>query len=462
MGEEIKSVPIESLLEQIRECSEVCDEIEKAGLVKGALSKSLKNNMKFELLKYVIYISALEGGISPEEIKFMKEILDFDMDSVKVVEFKYTNRLNYNDFEKQIPLVLKYFVLADAGKKIPAGKLEGKRAKHLIKLYREIGCTYIACNNRIDDYEVNSMTRIISSYEEYLSQFGLGRVEYDTKKVEDFSEEEINPEEIMDEINALTGLRQVKDEINSLVNLLKIQKMREDRGMKQPNVSKHMVFSGNPGTGKTTIARKLAKLYHALGFLSKGHLVEVDRSGLVSGYIGQTAIKVHEVVDQSLGGILFIDEAYTLTSSKGEGDFGQEAVDTLLKAMEDNRDDFVVIVAGYPDLMDEFLSSNPGLRSRFNKFIYFEDYTPTEQLAILKSMCKSQEYILSEGAEEKALLHFSETYEHRDSTYANGRDVRNYLEKALAIQAGRLVELSKNGEIDDTTLKTLEKEDFPE
>ena len=173
-----------------------------------------------------------------------------------------------------------------------------------------------------------------------------------------------------------------------------------------------------PGTGKTTVARLLAGIYHSLGILSGGHLVEVDRSGLVSGYIGQTATKVTEVVESALGGILFIDEAYTLTSNKGQGDFGQEAVDTLLKAMEDNRDNLVVIVAGYSDLMEEFLNSNPGLRSRFNKFMKFEDYTPEQLLDIVKGMAAKQDYVLSEEAKAATLNHFEKICANKPENFA--------------------------------------------
>lgn len=195
-------------------------------------------------------------------------------------------------------------------------------------------------------------------------------------------------------LHALVGLQTVKREIDTLVNLAKVSQMRRERKLPVPELSLHLVFSGNPGTGKTTVARIVSQIYGKLGLISKGHLVEVDRSQMVAGYVGQTAPKVAAVVEQALGGVLFIDEAYSLMS-KGGQDYGAEAIETLLKLMEDHRDDLVVIAAGYGEEMEAFLSSNPGLRSRFSRTIDFPDYTPEETLEIFERQAKSADYILS-------------------------------------------------------------------
>ena len=259
------------------------------------------------------------------------------------------------------------------------------------------------------------------------------------------SEESNEPEESLDELleklNSLIGLKAVKQEVQQIINLIKVQKKGEAFGEKFPPLSLHLVFFGNPGTGKTTVARLLAKIYKCLGVLSSGQLVEVDRSGLVAGYVGQTAIKTQEVIDKAMGGILFIDEAYSLTHGKSENDFGQEAVDTILKAMEDHRDDFIVIVAGYPELMREFVASNPGLKSRFNQFINFEDYTPDELKQIFLLFCKQQNLVLADGCNEFLQEHFAKMYRNRSDYYANGRDVRNYFEKVTRARANRLVDV---------------------
>ena len=264
-------------------------------------------------------------------------------------------------------------------------------------------------------------------------------------------------EGLLNELNSLVGLNAVKNEVNSLVNLIQIRKIREERGMNQPPMSLHLVFSGNPGTGKTTVARILAEVYCQLGLLTKGHLVETDRSGLVGGYLGQTAIKTQQVIQEAMGGVLFIDEAYTLAPKVENDTYGQEAIDTILKAMEDNRDNLIVIVAGYPDLMGDFIKSNPGLESRFNKYIFFDDYNPDELYGIFLSMCEKSNLILDAQSETLLRNHFNEVYRNRGDNFANGRYVRNIFENVLTNQANRL---ATNLNISNQDLMTLTIEDF--
>ena len=269
-------------------------------------------------------------------------------------------------------------------------------------------------------------------------------------------EETASLDEYLEELNRLVGLDSVKKDVNSLINLVQIRKLREERGIKQPPMSLHLVFSGNPGTGKTTVARLLAKIYHEIGILSQGHLIETDRSGLVGGYVGQTAIKTQEVIQSAMGGILFIDEAYSLASSS-ENDYGQEAINTILKAMEDHRDDLIVIVAGYPALMDNFLHSNPGLESRFNKFIYFEDYSGDELYNIFWLMCEDANLTMDEAADKYIKEYFDKMCENKSGNFANARAVRNFFEEVITAQANRLAPQS---EITDEELNTLTYEDF--
>ena len=243
-------------------------------------------------------------------------------------------------------------------------------------------------------------------------------------------------EDLQAELDGYIGLARVKREVKTLVNLVKVHQMRKENGLPETEMSLHMVFSGNPGTGKTTVARIMARIYHALGILSKGQLVETDRSGLVAGYVGQTAIKTRKVLEKALGGVLFIDEAYALNGG-GDNDFGQEAIDTVLKYMEDHRDDLVVIAAGYDGLMDQFIRSNPGLESRFNRFLHFDDYTPQEMLEIFRMQCRKGCYELDEdaaGAVQELIAR-----ENTDPvSFGNARGVRNLFERVLVCQADRL------------------------
>ena len=233
----------------------------------------------------------------------------------------------------------------------------------------------------------------------------------------------------------------MKEEVHNLINMVQVYKLRREHGLPTTDMSLHMVFTGNPGTGKTTVARIMARIYHSLDILSKGQLVEVDRSGLVAGYVGQTAIKTAKVIDKAMGGVLFIDEAYAL-NGRSENDFGQEAIDTILKAMEDHRDDLVVIVAGYTELMDRFIHSNPGLESRFNRFLEFADYTTDELVAIFRMQCKKGCYTLDEGVEDLVRDYIAEENADSDS-FGNARGVRNIFEHILVAQNNRLAAMEK-------------------
>lgn len=257
-----------------------------------------------------------------------------------------------------------------------------------------------------------------------------------TEVVEPLPKEDMK--DLQAELDSYIGLATVKEEVRNLINMASVYKLRRQHDLPTTDMSLHMVFTGNPGTGKTMMARMMARIYRSLGILSKGQLVEVDRSGLVAGYVGQTALKTQKVIEKAMGGVLFVDEAYAL-NGRSENDFGQEAIDTLLKAMEDHRDDLVVIVAGYTDLMDKFIHSNPGLESRFNRFLLFEDYSLEELMAIFKMRC-GKGYVLSPEAEPLVRDYIAEESAAGDS-FGNARGVRNIFEHILVAQNNRLAKL---------------------
>ena len=256
----------------------------------------------------------------------------------------------------------------------------------------------------------------------------------------------------MEELEALVGLTTIKEDVKELMAFVKIQKLRQDAGLKSVPVSLHLVFTGNPGTGKTTVARIIGRLYKQIGVLSKGQLVEVDRSGLVAGYVGQTALKTQEQIKKAMGGVLFIDEAYALAQK--DDAFGQEAIDTVLKAMEDRRDDLVVIVAGYTNPMEKFINSNPGLKSRFNKYFEFPDYTIDELESIFYLNCTKYDYIVEEDAKKQIRARIISRKMLRQENFANAREIRNMFEDIITNQARRVAAM-ENPTHDDMMLITI-------
>ncbi|MBR6195047.1 MAG: AAA family ATPase [Prevotella sp.] len=261
-----------------------------------------------------------------------------------------------------------------------------------------------------------------------------------------------------EELDNLIGLDEVKKEVRSLANFVKLQKQRKDQGLKSPKMSYHLVFTGSPGTGKTTVARIVARIYKDLGILKKGHTVETDRSGLVGQYIGQTAPKTNQIVDSAMNGVLFIDEAYALVPEHSTQDYGQEAISTLLKRMEDNRDSLVVIIAGYSNEMQRFIDSNPGLQSRFTRYINFPDYTAEELVRIFYMYMKKNEYTLSKEADAMLREKLEYAVAHKDRNFGNARYVRNIFEKTIEQQANRLAKqtgLSKE-QLTELTSEDLE------
>lgn len=435
--------------------------------------KSTKEVIQLEMQGYFLSMFAHNGGIGEDEINFFN--FYFDTEWKSSVADQLVNKV--------LPLAEKFVkdsficaVLIDADNKII--KLQPDTDASMLDMYLTVlkGLTAEALkvdenwrDERKDfalDYFGRLKSLILSHHNRISMVKSLNNIPSRDNKVSSpisnktstqssLISQERNLTDLLTELNSLVGLGAVKEDVSSLVNLLKIRKVREEHGLTLPPLSLHLVFSGNPGTGKTTVARLLAQIYKELGVLSKGHLVEVDRSKLVGGYVGQTAIKVQDAIQSALGGILFIDEAYSLTN-KGENDYGTEAIDTLVKGMEDNRADLVVIVAGYPDLMTDFLNSNPGLRSRFNKFLYFADYTASERVEIFKGMAQKSGYKLTSSAIEFANSYFENQCKNADSSNANARGVRNFFEKAIVNQANRLASINTNLSDDDLTTITLD------
>lgn len=334
------------------------------------------------------------------------------------------------------------FAMTMAGQLLCEGKFVSQNYNNgLLWLQKASQCNCLFARDLIEDVQKGCYSQPASS---------AGKVEQSHKSRHEVA---VNPQE---ELTKLIGLTSVKKEIESLSNYVRIQTLRHKQGLTTTPVSLHCVFTGNPGTGKTTVARIVAAIYKELGVLKKGHLIETDRSGLVAEYVGQTAVKTNKIIDEALDGVLFIDEAYSLLG--GENDFGTEAISTLLKRMEDDRDRLVVILAGYTNEIKAFIDSNPGLQSRFNRYIQFDDYNCDDLTEIFKASLRKSQYKIKRDALAKLQSHISLCLQNKDEHFGNGRFVRNLFEKVIQNQANRLAKLES---ITNDELSIVTTEDIP-
>ena len=425
--------------------------------------------LKTEFMDYVLYLSASDGMSAGYECDFLKDYFGITLTPEEVRKYITTNNIYTSQFEQIVPISLMNCIERDNMFYRKNGSLDASHGKAFLDVFECVGKEFLVCDGEASESEVSDFTIYTRMLRKYFNENYTGPATVKSAVyIDDVRAGEVIPrfnkkgekestlDELLYELNNLVGLDVVKKDVNSLIHLQEIKRIRKERGLKEIPVSNHLVFYGNPGTGKTTVARLLAKIYHAMGILSTGEFVEADRSSLVAGYVGQTAIKVQDVVKKAMGGVLFIDEAYTLSYATNGNDYGQEAIDTLLKLMEDNREDLIVIVAGYPELMGKFIDSNPGLRSRFNKYINFEDYNEAELLQIYKVMCENTGYRSTADALDYVASYFTEKYRNRGDNFANAREVRNFFEAAVVKQADRLY---GNVNVSDEELCTLELED---
>ncbi|WP_370424534.1 AAA family ATPase [Tenacibaculum dicentrarchi] len=408
----------------------------------------------------VCNLTSEENKVATLRIKFLLAFLFEKLQGNDIISSLSIARINEfvasDSFDKNIEIIKKatLFDLGDTYKNEFLFPLILKRLKNphfsnsAAFLYR-IASLIVKADGTVSEEEQEILKKIND------------KLQHPKEKLQGVKEVEIDEnetlEEVLEELNQLVGLDNIKGAIAELSNFLKVQKLRESEGLKSVNNSLHSVFMGPPGTGKTTVARLISKIYKHLGYLEKGHLIETDRSGMVAGYVGQTALKVEEIVTASLNGVLFIDEAYALAKD-AKKDFGNEAIEVLLKKMEDHRKELVVIVAGYPDEMKSFINSNPGLQSRFNRYFTFDHYKPTELVAIFELFCKKNDFVLASDAKEKLLFIFEKLYEKKDKNFGNARVARNLFEKIIEYQANRIIAIAP---ITKELLITIVEQDIP-
>lgn len=312
-----------------------------------------------------------------------------------------------------------------------------------------------AVDNPNYQIEVKRIAQLINS--SLIEFYGYSTIKSICQSTTDVADDTRTLQDLLDELNALVGLEKVKSKVQDLIVYQKIQKMRREQNLHSAKNTLHLAFTGNPGTGKTTVARIVGRIYKQIGLLSKGHFVEVSRTDLIAGYQGQTALKVKKVIEQAKGGVLFIDEAYSITENDHTDSYGRECLTELTKALEDYREDLVVIVAGYTEPMNQFFESNPGLKSRFNTFIKFNDYSSSELDEILVSMCKKNDYILTDEVKEKIHFYFEQQTSSKDKSFSNGRLVRNLFDDLVMNHARRVINVENPGREE---LSTIKVEDF--
>jgi AAA+ superfamily predicted ATPase/ribosomal protein S25 len=420
------------------------------------------------LYRYAMMIAKVDGYLSDTEQKWLSNILSFTKNgSVNTTKYKTTTKQVAlpKDVDALFAEVARYVVSSNVASTSEIQRRYGigySRAGRIMDQLEQAGVVgpanggkpraIIMSADELDNL-LNNGSATVESIEEVTTNEETPEQTKPTRKVN--SKVITNP---MTELENLIGLESVKTEINNIYNLVKVQKVRASKGLSAPDISYHCVFTGNPGTGKTTVARLVAQIYKQLGILSKGHLVETDRSGLVAEYVGQTAVKTNKIIDSALDGVLFIDEAYSLVQDGGGNDFGLEAIATLLKRMEDNRDRLVVILAGYSEEMKKFIDSNPGLQSRFNRYIHFDDYSADELTSIYKFYLAKYDYRMTAEAEAAVKELMDQVVANKDKNFGNARFVRNLFEKTLERQAKRLAASSLSNLSEEALVEITEQD----